>query len=323
MKKILLVLLSLPLFSNGQITYPSGYDLDSTTFTFSNNDSLIHYLPNGTWCCPTTQIVIDTSSAVLWQIGNTHKPVFSNSFTACRGIMTDTVNHYSRNANDFFTLRMDHILPNFILDIWHKYQTDSMHAGGYIEYSTDTGVSWMNIANCNQIVAQKFYSSTDTLISGEPAFMGNSNGEQLSRVQFINCWAFRTTVTSCIREDNYGDGVPIYFRFHFVSDSTIDSLSGWMIDSIRIEDPGCFSGGLVSKVNKGGEIMISPNPTSSELTLSSPDNIATVSIFNLLGQTIYSNQFNSSNVQVNVTELAAGVYFVKVNGSYVQKFVKR
>jgi hypothetical protein len=71
------------------------------------------------------------------------------------------------------------------------------------------------------------------------------------------------------------------------------------------------------------KITISPNPTTSELNISSSDKIYYITITNLLGQTIYSNQYSSSNVEVNVADIPAGLYFVKVNGSYVQKFVKQ
>ncbi len=129
MKKLLTVLLLIPVFTNAQIIYPNGSADDSTTtFTFSNQDSLIHYiLPNPS--LPAAKIIVDTSGATLWQMGNTLKPVFSNDTLAVRAIMTDTLHPYPKNANDFFVLKVD-FLPNFIVDLWHKYETDSLHAGG-------------------------------------------------------------------------------------------------------------------------------------------------------------------------------------------------
>ena len=66
-----------------------------------------------------------------------------------------------------------------------------------------------------------------------------------------------------------------------------------------------------------------PNPTTSLLTITAADKITTISISNCLGQNIYHNQYNSTQIQVDVADLPAGVYFVKVNGSEVRKFLKQ
>ena len=321
MKKVLFILLLLPAFGHGQIFYPGGA-VDSTTFTFSTSDSLIHHLPNSFCGCPSTSLQIETLAATLWQIGYSLKPVFSNDTTPVRGLMTDTLHSYPPNANDYFTLGMDHVLPNFIIDVWHKFEMDSMHAGGFIEYSTDTGLTWMNIGNCTDIRKENMYSATDTLITGVPAFTGNSHGEILSRFQFINCWEIRTTVTSCLTEGNVFDGAPFYLRFRFVSDSTVDSLSGWMIDSIKIEDPGCIPPSLISEVNNLTLLNIFPNPANDRVTISAKTIITSVSIANLLGQTVYSDQCNSTEAQIDVSRLPSGLYFVKINGVEVRKFLK-
>jgi hypothetical protein len=299
--------------ASAQIIYPNDYILDSTVFTFSKEDSLIHFLTNSSlcWNCDTPAIKIDTSLAVLWQIGNTLKPIFSNDTVAERGIMTDTLNPYPKNANDFFILKMDHSASNFIVDFWHKYEIDSFHAGGIIEFSTDTGATWMNIVRCNYVNAltQNFYSQTDTIFSGEPAFTGISKGEQLSRFQFINCEAFRTTVTNCgTISATYQNSV--FFRFRFVSDSTNDSLSGWMIDSIKIENPGCI--GAVAEVSQQQSQPIFPNPANDELTIQNDMYPCSVSIINIMGQTIKTLQTNKQQETINVSNIPPGVYNVNI-----------
>jgi sugar lactone lactonase YvrE len=70
-------------------------------------------------------------------------------------------------------------------------------------------------------------------------------------------------------------------------------------------------------------ITIFPNPTTASLTISSPDQITTVSITSLIGQTVYNHEYNSIEVHVDVADLPKGIYFVKVNGSGVRKFVKQ
>ena len=78
----------------------------------------------------------------------------------------------------------------------------------------------------------------------------------------------------------------------------------------------------VKPTGNASKIAVYPNPVTNQLTISSGNEISSVSISNLLGQTIFSNEYNANTVQVNVADLPSGVYFVKVNGSEVRKFVK-
>jgi type IX secretion system substrate protein len=323
MKQLLLLFLVLPLFAEAQLYYPVGFILDSnnsTTFTFSDKDSLTHDLPFvGFYLGVPSKYTIDTSSSKLWQIGNTLKPIFSNDTMATRGIMTDTLHSYPKNANDFFTLKIDYALPNFIVDFWHKFETNSLHAGGLVEFSTDTGLTWMNVADCGQINKVNFYSSTDTIFSGEPAFMGTRSSEQLSRLQFMNCFAVKTTATDCFGVSGSLDNL-IYLRFRFVSDSTIDSLSGWMIDSIRIEVPGCVPG-AVKDLNNVITTDVYPNPTNDILHI---DNLATLSSYRLVsivGTIEQKGQLEAGNNTISIQSVPSGMYMLEIYGLTSQKTV--
>ncbi len=183
----------------------------------------------------------------------------------------------------------------------------------------------MNIANCNVINTENFYSQTDTIVSGQPAFTGTSHGEQLSRFQFINCIGLKLTTTTCQPFFNGYSGA-MYLRFRFVSDTTTDTLSGWIIDSIKVENPGCIPG-LVSEVNAQTNINISPNPATTQLTVTSTEKINTVAITSLLGQVVFSYEYNTEKAQLDVADLPTGIYFVRVScGSsgftMTKKFVK-
>ena len=75
-------------------------------------------------------------------------------------------------------------------------------------------------------------------------------------------------------------------------------------------------------LNSSG-VIIFPNPTTNELTISASDKIANITISNLLGQTTFTQNYNSTQVQVDVSNLPTGIYFIKVNGTEVRKFVKQ
>jgi hypothetical protein len=59
-----------------------------------------------------------------------------------------------------------------------------------------------------------------------------------------------------------------------------------------------------------------PNPTSSNFTIEAQDLITNVSIFNLLGQEVISNNPNNQQANVDISTLSNGIYVVKatVNG---------
>jgi hypothetical protein len=85
-------------------------------------------------------------------------------------------------------------------------------------------------------------------------------------------------------------------------------------------------------------IYLYPNPATTQLTISASENITSITITNLLGQTVYSSQFavsgqlptaNCRLQTIDVSALPSGVYFVRVNPSagsgqvsVVRKFLK-
>ncbi len=48
-----------------------------------------------------------------------------------------------------------------------------------------------------------------------------------------------------------------------------------------------------------------------------------IAIMNLIGQTIYTQQYNSPQVLVDVANLPPGIYLIRINGTEVRKFVKQ
>lgn len=82
-----------------------------------------------------------------------------------------------------------------------------------------------------------------------------------------------------------------------------------------------------SKLNN--QVLVYPNPAHNVLTIDSQnESIENCTITNALGQTVYNsdNEMNANHkIQLNISNLNAGVYFVKVrssNGFYNTKFIK-
>ena len=70
------------------------------------------------------------------------------------------------------------------------------------------------------------------------------------------------------------------------------------------------------------DVLIYPNPASTLLNIAASTTIDQVAVTDLLGQTVFSHEYNQPRVQVHIADLPTGVYFVKINGSEVKKFVK-
>lgn len=77
----------------------------------------------------------------------------------------------------------------------------------------------------------------------------------------------------------------------------------------------------VQSVSKNN-ISISPNPASNVITINADEKIGHVEIFNMVGQKVFSQQYNSDNVSLDISGFAKGVYIIKVNDSYMQKLGK-
>ncbi len=74
----------------------------------------------------------------------------------------------------------------------------------------------------------------------------------------------------------------------------------------------------------GYSVSVYPNPAHEQLTITTNDNsnITSIEITNMIGQTICTHEYRSQQVHVDISDLPKGVYFIKVNGSEVRKFVK-
>ncbi len=84
----------------------------------------------------------------------------------------------------------------------------------------------------------------------------------------------------------------------------------------------CQPDGVDYKVELNNQAEVVPNPVKNELVISRSVAINSVSISNIVGQVVFSREYNMNKVMVNVSYLPAGVYFIKINNSIVRKFTK-
>lgn len=250
-----------------------------------------------------TLIKIDTSNlSNIWQIGKPQKVIFDSAYSKPNAIVTDTINFYPPNNISSFTLKIfDSNM--FGWDIWvslkHKYDTDSLMDGGYVEISIDGGNTWNNIINVSNL-SEDLYYSNDTIAGGIPALSGKSNWDSSS-------------IIICGFSVNPSDSA--FLRFVFKSDSVSTNKDGWMIDNIEIWYVADACGGVYELMGKNNFITIAPNPFIDEslFEFTNPDDELTeVEIYNSIGEKISEFKNISGNkLQLNRNTLSGALYFYK------------
>ncbi len=80
--------------------------------------------------------------------------------------------------------------------------------------------------------------------------------------------------------------------------------------------------GINELSRSNGDVSISPNPASKQITIKTSLNASTLSIINVAGQEVMKANFSNQEAELNILSLANGVYFVKVNES-IFKFIKQ
>lgn len=284
---------------NAQVIY-GEYPEDSFIVNFATTNPYVAYI-NG-----------DTSANPLWQRGYTSKHFSPTDSITLKGMMTDTVGNYNRNANNYFILDIYSLSQNQIVTFWHSYTTDSTHAGGIVEYSLDLGNTWQNIIGyCNAdgkpdsvtgTRTENFYPSANQLTSGDPAFTGTSYGHGYSRFQF-----YIGTYNDSIC--NYYIGSEIRVRFRFLSDNNTDTTAGWLIDSITVRHD-YYNAGV--KTVKNESLPVFPNPSEDGIFYF-PDNRTwgntLIHVYNSMGMNILNIPYSS---QVNLSNYPPGLYVYKI-----------
>ncbi len=182
-------------------------------------------------------IEIDTASGNIWQIGKPGKLVFDSAYSAPKAIVTDTVHSYPVNITSSFTLDFQLYGGRPSISFVHRFDTDSLRDGGFVEISNNSGNTWVLLSDTTFLDHRNggfyqaygaetfgFYGINDSLDNANIGFSGKSNSWLTSEIQF-QCYAVKKASQ-------------LKLRFTFVSDSIDNPGDGWMIDNIIIQNQG-------------------------------------------------------------------------------------
>jgi len=102
----------------------------------------------------------------------------------------------------------------------------------------------------------------------------------------------------------------------------IANSCGTAIAELPIYVIDCNNTGLNSLIGFEHDFTLYPNPALNKLTITSTCTITTISLSDIEGQIIFFNKYNTNLVEIYVADLLAGIYFVKINGTDMRRFVK-
>ena len=115
------------------------------------------------------------------------------------------------------------------------------------------------------------------------------------------------------------------YCFTVISVSEIDE-EGYIVGYSAESEQACATTKPIGVAEFSTAFNIYPNPANDVLFVENGSNIEQVTIYNVTGVMVYNEQCTSNNVQVNVADLEAGVYIIKVrteNNEVINRFVKK
>lgn len=156
----------------------------------------------------------------IWQRGIPQKPIINSAHSAPNVWITDTISPYPANATEYlyspyFNLKY---YSNALLKFWHRFDLEQNLDYGRIQYSIDSGQTWINLGYISDPLGSNWYNSSS---AGLHSWSGSSNG-----------WILSTYDLSQF----YNSSSILQFRFVFSSNSTT-SGDGWAIDDFEMFAP--------------------------------------------------------------------------------------
>jgi DNA-binding beta-propeller fold protein YncE len=78
----------------------------------------------------------------------------------------------------------------------------------------------------------------------------------------------------------------------------------------------------VPTLSGNGSIEISPNPASNQLSITSPEDISSLQVTDVTGKLLIDKKASGQKQSLDISTLPPGMYLLRLNNLYIQKFVK-
>ncbi len=263
------------------------------------------------------EVFIDTTADNIWQVGPPQKTIFKSASTIPNVMVTDTSNLYPIGNTSSFSFRVNVTqLPTNILAIqWvQKLNLDSANAGGLVEFSVDSGQTWLN-AHTSPF-AYNFFgfqnSNVAQLPNGAQGFTGTDTNWRNVWLCIDANWA--QTYTDSVR-----------FRYTFISDSTATPQEGWMIDNLFATATWVHT---LAEFGQNEVFQVYPNPAADIITVeaNSPDirgrQVDQIKLMDSEGRVLQLFGASPAKFNIDIQDYPNGTYMVEVKSEGATEVVK-
>jgi hypothetical protein len=288
----------------------------------------------------------------IWQIGTTDKVFFDSQWV----LVTDTTAMYDSLIDATIDLMVTRPWEegSWVLIFDHKMDTDTNHAGGFLEINMDNDTLtyeyedstyetyWLKIAlfpgisgnydwteaNFYNVVTDQnhtiVFDSLNGLVTPPEWHVFHHEIDGYADSLLDSCVGFTGTYDdweTVLINWYYIEGIKapdvmdtMTYRFHFISDSTSNDRNGWAIKNIR---EGYMISGSVDESAVQLRIHAFPSPTYDKVRFDLPANFepAELIVFTTAGEELSKLQFDPEFAELDLSLYPAGTYFVRFNGS--------
>ena len=250
-------------------------------------------------------IQIDTSASNIWQVGPPQKTIFDGAYSGTNVLVTDTINSIPDSNVSYFEFTLDHTMIWGLLAIqWaQKIDLDSSTEVGHIEYSLDTGNTWINVFGDPNVYNFYGYQSSNTgshHISGDQGFTGTDS-------LWRDIWL-------CYDATYFQSQDTVTFRFSIETDSIDHGSEGWMIDNMSIHETWVHT-----LIENSQDFAFKAFPTTTSgpikvvcLKTDDPPIIESVELYSLEGKLVAKFRPESNNFDLDLSPYFAGHYKLKI-----------
>lgn len=184
-----------------------------------------------------------------------------------------------------------------------KLDMDFKKDGGYVEYSVDTGTTWINVLRDTN--AYNFYgydtTNLDTLANGTVAFTGTDT-------VWRDVWV-------CYQMRFFNNADSVIFRFTFESDMVDSAKDGWMIDNMLLQETFFHT---VSTTDPEKEFMVYPTITTGVIKIDidgADGQIENIVVVDQQGRVMKRFNERSEKMTIDIGGLPPGNYYINVHSA--------
>lgn len=228
------------------------------------------------------------------------------------------------------------------------YATISMMSAGDVTINELLAMNTSTVTDPNGDYSDyiEFHNNTTGIMSLDNAYLSDDytaplkwsfpNNTTIAPGGYLIVWADNDTNQSGLHANFKLSGTGEQVILSYASGTVIDSVT-YGAQSANISYARCANGtgsfithyptymsfNCITGIEENdsyANINLFPNPASSDITINSDQEFETIEIYNPLSQLVYSTKVNkTSSLQLNVSGLSNGIYFVKIDNSVIKK----